>query len=30
MPLEEFERGFQLLLHGEAAKVILYPNGAGM
>ncbi|MGA7669967.1 MAG: zinc-binding dehydrogenase, partial [Nitrolancea sp.] len=26
MPLEDFEKGMDLLLHGQAAKVILYPN----
>ncbi|MBX6341069.1 MAG: L-threonine 3-dehydrogenase [Thermomicrobiaceae bacterium] len=27
LPLEEFERAFELLLSGQAGKVILYPNG---
>lgn len=27
MPLEEYERAFQLMLSGEADKVALYPNG---
>lgn len=26
MPLEDFEKGMDLLLHGQAAKVILYPT----
>ena len=26
MPLEDFEQGMDLLLHGQAAKVILYPT----
>src|SRR6185312_11631340 len=26
LPLEDFEKGMDLLLHGQAAKVILYPE----
>jgi hypothetical protein len=27
MPLEEYQRAFELMLGGEADKVALYPNG---
>ena len=29
MPLADFDRGIQMLLSGDASKILLYPNGQG-